>query len=59
MYRVFNMGVGFAVILPEENASKALKIIGKHHPAQVIGRVVDDSQGKVEVKTFPGEWIEL
>jgi phosphoribosylformylglycinamidine cyclo-ligase len=59
MYRVFNMGVGFAVILPEKKASDALKIIGQYHPAQIIGRVVDDSQGKVEVKTFPGEWIEL
>ncbi len=59
MYRVFNMGVGFAVILPEGNAQEALKIIGKHYPAQVIGQVVDDSQGKVEVKTYQGEWIEL
>ncbi len=59
MYRVFNMGVGFAVILPEEKASEALKIIDQHYPAQIIGRVVDDSQGKVEVKTFSGEWIEL
>jgi phosphoribosylformylglycinamidine cyclo-ligase len=59
MYRVFNMGVGFAVILPEEKASDALKIIEKYHPAQIIGRVVDDSQENVEVKTFQGGWIEL
>jgi phosphoribosylformylglycinamidine cyclo-ligase len=59
MYRVFNMGVGFTVILPEKNSSEALKIIRKHYPAQVIGRVVEDSQDKVEVKTFKGGWIEL
>ena len=59
MYRVFNMGVGFAVILPEEKSEDALKIIRKHHPAQIIGRVVDDSEGKVEVITFTGELIEL
>lgn len=59
MYRVFNMGIGFAIILPEEKASDAIKIIEKHHPAWIIGKVSDDSQGKVEVKTFLGEWIEL
>jgi len=59
MYRVFNMGVGFTVILSEDKVSDALKIIRKHHPAQIIGRVADDSQGKVEVKTFQGELIEL
>lgn len=59
MYRVFNMGVGFTVILPEDKATDALNILEKYHPAQVIGRVVDDSQSKVEVKTFSGEWIQL
>lgn len=59
MYRVFNMGVGFAVILPEEKAEAALSILTKHYPAQIIGRVTDNSQGKVEVKTFTGDIIEL
>lgn len=59
MYRVFNMGIGFAVILPEKNASESIKIIKKYHPALVIGRVVKDAQEKVKVKTFQGEWIEL
>lgn len=59
MHRVFNMGVGFAVILPEENSSEALKIIKKYHSAQVIGRVLEDSEEKIKVKTFRGELIEL
>lgn len=59
MHRVFNMGVGFAVILPEENSSEALKIIKKYHSAQVIGRVLEDSEEKINVKTFQGELIEL
>lgn len=59
MYRVFNMGIGFAVILPQQNHHEALRIIGKYYPCHVIGKVVEDSQGKVELKTFQGNWIEL
>ncbi|MEG3224544.1 MAG: phosphoribosylformylglycinamidine cyclo-ligase [Methanobacteriales archaeon Met13] len=59
MYRVFNMGVGFAVILAPEDISKALQIINKHHPVQEIGRVLDDGQGQVKLKTMEGTWIEL
>ena len=59
MYRVFNMGIGFAVILPRENHQEALKIIGKYYPCHVIGKVVEDSKGKVELKTFQDKWIEL
>ncbi len=59
MYRVFNMGVGFAVILPQESHEEALNIIEKYHPCHVIGKVVEDSLGKVELKTFQGNWIEL
>jgi phosphoribosylformylglycinamidine cyclo-ligase len=59
MYRVFNMGIGFTVILPRESAPEAIKIIENHHPARVIGRVVEDPHEKVEVKTFQGSWIEL
>jgi len=59
MYRVFNMGIGFAVILPRENAAEAIKIIGNHFPVQIIGNVAEDPEEKVEVKTFQGGWIEL
>ena len=59
MYRVFNMGIGFAVILPRENATEAMKIIGEHFPVQIIGKVSEDPAEKVEVQTFHGGWIEL
>lgn len=59
MYRVFNMGVGFAVILAPEDVSKALQIINKYHPAQKIGKVLDDGQEQVKLKTMEGPLIEL
>ena len=41
MYRVFNMGVGFVVIVPDEQAEDAVRlIIGGGHRAQRLGTVV-------------------
>jgi phosphoribosylformylglycinamidine cyclo-ligase len=59
MYRVFNMGTGFIIILPKENTVKAIKIIENHHSARIIGQVIEDPMEKVEVKTFQGAWISL
>jgi len=59
MYRVFNMGVGFAIITNPDNVQKALEIIEKYYPAQVIGEVVADGKGQVKVKTLEKSWIEL
>lgn len=59
MYRVFNMGVGFAIITPPENVQKTLKIIEKYYPAQEIGKVAADGKGKVKLKTLEKSWIEL
>ncbi len=42
MYRTFNMGIGFAVILPEPRLQDALDVLGEHG-ATVIGRVVEGS----------------
>ena len=51
MYRVFNMGIGFCVIVPAEHESRAIDILGAHGKAcQRIGTVVDDAEGRV--------WIE-
>ena len=42
MFRTFNMGIGFCVIVDEEDADKVIKIANKYNiPAQIIGRVVD------------------
>ncbi|HOK58739.1 MAG TPA: phosphoribosylformylglycinamidine cyclo-ligase [Methanothrix sp.] len=39
MYRTFNMGMGFVVVLPEEQADEACRIMGPG--SKVIGRIVD------------------
>jgi len=59
MYRVFNMGVGFAIITTPDNVEKTLKIVEKYYPAQEIGNVVADGKGRVKLKTMEGSWIEL
>jgi len=59
MYRVFYMGVGFAIITHPENVQQTLKIITKFYPAQQIGKVVADGKGQVKLKTMEKSWIEL
>ncbi|MGB9901750.1 phosphoribosylformylglycinamidine cyclo-ligase [Methanothrix sp.] len=39
MYRTFNMGMGFVVVLPEEQADEACRIMGPG--SKVIGRIVE------------------
>ena len=51
MYRVFNMGIGFCVIVPPEHEARAIAILGAHGKAcQRIGTVVEDAGERV--------WIE-
>ena len=51
MYRVFNMGIGFCVIVPAQHETRAIAILGAHGKAcQRIGTVVDDADERV--------WIE-
>ena len=51
MYRVFNMGIGFCVIVPAQHEARAIAILGAHGKAcQRIGTVVDDADERV--------WIE-
>src|SRR6516164_9906672 len=47
MFEVFNMGVGFCVLVSKNDAAPALSILHRHgRRAQVIGRVIaDDSKG--------------
>ncbi len=43
MYEVFNMGCGFAVTLPADQADAAVAILNSHHPGtQVIGEVTSE-----------------
>ena len=51
MYRVFNMGIGFCVIVPPEHETRAIEILGAQGKAcRRIGTVVDDPERRV--------WIE-
>lgn len=50
MYRTFNMGMGFVVVLPEEQAGDACRIMGPG--SKVIGRIVESGlrAGSVTLK---------
>jgi phosphoribosylformylglycinamidine cyclo-ligase len=50
MFEVFNMGVGFCVIVGDGDANPALEILQRHHfAASVIGAVVEDRTKGVEI----------
>lgn len=53
MYRVFNMGIGLVVFVPERLADAALTAVStEEYPATVIGKVLDsasDSPGNVQL----------
>ncbi|WP_414470201.1 phosphoribosylformylglycinamidine cyclo-ligase [Methanobacterium sp. ACI-7] len=57
MYKVFNMNVGFVVIVNEKDAQKTIEVIRKHKNAFVIGRAKSDSEQKITVKAFDGSII--
>ena len=59
LYRVFNMGIGMVVIVPEEESQDAINIIKKHNGAYKIGSVVNDAPEKISIKTFPGNIIYI
>ncbi|NJD98942.1 phosphoribosylformylglycinamidine cyclo-ligase [Thermococcus sp. LS1] len=42
MFRVFNMGVGFAVIVPQEGKEEALEILSKHYESFELGMVTKE-----------------
>ena len=48
MMRVFNMGVGFIMVLPVAEAEKAIKTLSKYSlESRVIGKIVDDGKNRV------------
>jgi phosphoribosylformylglycinamidine cyclo-ligase len=50
MFEVFNMGVGFCVIVDDSEANLTLEILHRHHrKARVIGAVVEDETKGVEI----------
>jgi phosphoribosylformylglycinamidine cyclo-ligase len=49
LYEVFNMGCGFCVVVPHEQAAAAIDLLARHHPGTaVIGRATTAS-GVVEL----------
>ena len=50
MFRVFNMGIGFCIVVPEQDADKVMEIAKKHStPSYVIGHTVADSEKTVSL----------
>lgn len=50
MYSVFNMGIGFCVVVPEAHAEQVIEIaVGQGVPAQVIGRATDTHKKMVRL----------
>ncbi|MBE6493149.1 MAG: phosphoribosylformylglycinamidine cyclo-ligase [Methanosphaera stadtmanae] len=58
MYHVFNMGIGFAVILNKKYEKQALNILNKYHDSYIIGKIVENEDNKVII-TANNENIEL
>lgn len=59
MYHVFNMGIGFTVILDKKYQKEALEILNKYHKTYVIGEVKEDENNRVLITTHDNENIEL
>lgn len=59
MYRVFNMGIGFVVIVKSEDAEKTIQVVNKYHKAHKIGVVKNDPDEKIKIKTFDEGIITL
>jgi phosphoribosylformylglycinamidine cyclo-ligase len=52
MHRVFNMGVGFCIVVPNDHAviAEVLEVAASHGVAAgVIGRVIEDSERRVHI----------
>jgi len=42
MFSVFNMGIGFVVVVPKEETEKALSILNQHFNTFVLGKIIKD-----------------
>lgn len=59
MYRVFNMNIGFVVIVNEKDAQNAVDVIRKHNDAFIIGQARSDAKERIKIKAFDGTTINL
>ena len=51
MFKVFNMGWGFALIVPRENKNECLDLIGKDYNPEPIGKVIPGKKVVIKYKT--------
>ncbi|MFQ6136065.1 MAG: phosphoribosylformylglycinamidine cyclo-ligase [Candidatus Hydrothermarchaeales archaeon] len=57
MYRTFNMGIGFCVVVGEDGADKVIEICEKHGTkGQIIGRVAEGKGVRLEDMGFAFEY---
>jgi len=59
MYKVFNMNIGFVVIVNKKDAQKTIDMIEKHKKAFKIGYVTADVEEKIKVKAIDGSIIKF
>lgn len=59
MYRVFNMGIGFILVVDEEDAKETIKTVQKTFNAKEIGAVEKEPVGAVKIKTYTEEDVTL
>ena len=49
LYEVFNMGCGFCVVVPPDDADAALELLGRHHPGSALIGQATTATGVVEL----------
>jgi phosphoribosylformylglycinamidine cyclo-ligase len=57
MYKVFNMGIGFVVIVSEKDCNNVLNHLKNHSNPYKIGKVTS-KKGEIIIKTFTNETIK-
>lgn len=50
MYRTFNMGTGFMVVIEQEDKDEALNILNRHYPSYPVGEVTKGSKIRAKVR---------
>jgi len=58
MFRTYNMGFGFIVILPEEQAPEAIRLLGSDGECKLIGHVEAEREGKISFPSFGVEFFD-
>src|SRR5215203_4219541 len=49
LYEIFNMGCGFCVVVPQDDAQAALELLGRHHPGTALIGQTTTATGVVEL----------